>query len=218
MRKLYVALAVAIFTFTVGFSSKAISETTTAPQEDRYDPIRLGMPETIGGYPVLAVLTEDNFVCMRPGEKRFVLQSPQPTIEDGPRDFPKEYIEQELQELNLAEWEWEIVGPGVTRPQLVDELEKSVFTFKAQGCPTLELPIISPVPAGGEREISPSAGFAIIQNLDADKPVVINGQSVFNNGQSVYLVAPEVGNNQMKWPDGYVASCPIDRCIDRFPS
>jgi hypothetical protein len=97
MRKLYFTLAVAIF--TVGFSSKAISQSV-----DSYAPIRFGIPETIGGYRVLAVLTGDNFTCMKAEEKRLVLQSQQPTIEDGPRDFPKELIEQELQELNLAEY------------------------------------------------------------------------------------------------------------------
>src|SRR5205823_1363254 len=101
----------AIGIFTVGFSSKTISQSV-----DSYDPIRFGIPETIGGYRVLAVLTGDNFTCMKGREKRLVLQSPQPSIKDGPRDFPKELIEQELRAPNLIEsthWEWSIVGPGV---------------------------------------------------------------------------------------------------------
>jgi hypothetical protein len=141
MRKLYFTLAVAIF--TVGFSNKAISESTIPPQEDRYDPIRLGIPEAIGGYPVLAVLTEDNFVCMRPGEKRLVLQSLQPTVDGALRSFPKERSKQELQELNLSEedmqWELEIVGPGVTRERLVRQFEQSYRFFKAHDCPTFKL-------------------------------------------------------------------------------
>ena len=95
MRKRYLALAIAIF--IVGLSSIAMSEEATLSQENRYAPSRLGMPDAISGYSVLAVLTEDNYVCMKPGEKRLVLQSPQLTIEDGPRDYPKELIEQRLQ-------------------------------------------------------------------------------------------------------------------------
>ena len=150
--------------------------------------------------------------CMMPGEKRLVVQSPQPTIEDALRDFSKEGIEQPLQALNLAEYEhaWTIVGPGVTREQLVKQLKKSYRFSKAHGCTTLAPPDITGhlPPRGetrlqgddcrnrplvnGERKCAPSSpghpspGRAIIQNHFG----------AGYNAQSVYLDAPTVGNNQ----------------------
>jgi hypothetical protein len=158
---------------------------------------------------------------MKPGEKRLVLQSPQPTIEDGPRSFPKELMEQKLQALNLTEytqWEWVVVGPGITREQLVSQFEQSYRFFKAHDCPTphtlkpllttsstLDLPADtgcslisgSELTEGEYRCKPPDRGFAIIQNL---------GPNTYpnNNGQSVILIAPSVGNNQEKWKCGEV--------------
>src|SRR2546422_507332 len=135
MRKRYFALAVAIL--ILGLSSIAVSEEAIPLREDRYAPRRLGMPDAISGYSVLAVLTEDNFECMQPGEKRLILQAPQPTIEDALRDFPKEHSGEESQALNLTEdgqWRWSMVGPGVTREQIVSQLDQAYRSFKANGC------------------------------------------------------------------------------------
>src|SRR5512132_1870352 len=96
------------------------------------------MPDTIGGYSLFAILTEDNFACMKPGEKLLVLQSPQSTIEDGPRDFPKALIEHELKMRHLtdsAQWGWSIVGPGLTREQVVRQFEHSSRLSKDHACP-----------------------------------------------------------------------------------
>jgi hypothetical protein len=151
MRKLYFTLAVAIF--TVGFNSKAISQSV-----DSYDPIRFGIPETIGGYRVLAVLSEENSACMKPGEKRLVLQSLQPTIDGALRGFPKERSE-------LEQWESSIVGPGLTREQLVSQLEQLYRSFKVHGCASLDLPSTGTCSPTGEcKNPPPYAAYAIIQN------------------------------------------------------
>jgi hypothetical protein len=126
-------------------------------------------------------------VCMSPGEKRLILQSPRPTMENALRDFPTERIKQELQQLNLedTQWEWEIVGPRATLEQLVSQLEQASRFFKARGCIKLELPSTAcPTAGGGEcKKDPPHPGFAILQNLDV-------GKYPDNNGQSVVLVAP----------------------------
>ena len=86
MRKLHVALAIAIV--IVGFGSIAMSEEAVLPREDRYAPKQWGLPDMIGGYPVLAVVTEDDTGCLMSGERRLILQAPQPTIDEALRNFP----------------------------------------------------------------------------------------------------------------------------------
>lgn len=160
---------------------------------------------------------------MRRGEKRLVLQSPQLTIEDGPRDFPKALIEQALQARHLtdsSQWEWSIVGPGVTKEQVLSQFTRSYDFFKAHECTTLGLPLALPniarsalaqaAPgacpsttcneAGNEMHCNPpSAGLTIIQNLDS----ALGG--VDTNGQSVILT---VGNNEDLWFSG----CDWSKC------
>lgn len=195
MRKLYFTLAVAIF--TVGFSSKTINQSVNS-----YDPIRFGVPKTIGGYRVLAVLTEENFVCMRPGEKRLILQSLQPTIDGALRDFPKERSE-------LAQWESSIVGPGLTREKLINQFEQFYRSFKEHGCASLDLSLDLPnagtcSPTGECKNPPPYQAYAIIQNTS------IHNYSVPVIAQSVILVAPTVGRSQEGiWSD------PISEAINQ---
>ena len=62
MQKLFFTLATTII--IVGFSSKVIGGSPTPRQDNRYAPARLDVPNILSGYHVLAVLTEDNFICM----------------------------------------------------------------------------------------------------------------------------------------------------------
>jgi hypothetical protein len=169
----------------------AMRNVPALPQEDRYAPSQFDIPETLSGYPVLAVLTEHNSACMKPGEKRIILQSPELWTEDIPHVFPKETIEEELQTIGLPTSKrpgLSITGPGVTREQLVNQLEQSYHFYKTRDCPTFELKPAS------------DPGFLRIQNLDADDQHPDNNGYTDINGQSVILTAPKVGDNQQTFP------------------
>ena len=188
MRKPYYAVAANIV-----FCGVAIGQTAAPPQRHGYDPTQFGIPRSLGGYPVLAVLDDRNSPCMRPGQRRLVIQSSQLTAESGPRDFPKQRIQQELQALNLGEYtkaEFTVIGPGESRERLLMRLEK----YRSE-CPHLALPsVTSNTTTGGEdKKASPYAGYAIIQDTEIEK-------IPDNNGQSVILVAPPVPYNQQLVP------------------
>jgi hypothetical protein len=168
-----------------------------AHDRDRYAPSRFGIPDTIGGYTVLAVLTEDNFVCMSNAEKRLILQSPEPNINDALRSFPKEHSE-------LSHWQRSIVGPGQTREQLVHQLQRTSDIFASRGCSSLAIPLgfkCPPSGSGGEcTGTLPDAGFTIIQNTSINPTV---NKCPTNNpapcevvAQSVILSAPTVSATQ----------------------
>lgn len=54
------------------------SNLATATVSDPFDPAKFGLPPTLAGYTVLAVLTPDNTVCMAPGTKILVLRETHP--------------------------------------------------------------------------------------------------------------------------------------------
>ena len=180
----------------VGSRSFNVRKSATSLQEDRYAPSQFGIPETLGGYPVLAVLTEDNSACMKSGEKRLILQSPELWTEAGPSVFPKETIEQEMQAFARTKSKrpgLSITGPGVTREQLVSQLEQSYRFHKTHDCPTFELPPNNDFKAGS------GPGFSKILNLDADDQHPDNNGYTDINGQSVILTAPTVGDKQQQF-------------------
>lgn len=160
-------------------------------RDDPYAPRRFGIPDTIGGYTVFAVLTEQNYACMKAGEKRLLLQSQNPNIESALRSFPGKRSA-------LAKWESSLVGPGQTREELISRLEKIHLYLKAYGCAPLDIPTMGLCnqttgeckqnhPPGGY------AGFAVIQNTSQDltPPNMMPPYPV--TAQSVMLVAPIVG-------------------------
>jgi len=44
-------------------------------QEGKYDPFQFGVPDKIGGHPVIAVLAHNNTMCVPDWEKRVVVQA-----------------------------------------------------------------------------------------------------------------------------------------------
>ena len=89
----------------------------------------------IGGYPVLAAVTKNDAGCMMPGERRLILQAPQPTIDEALRAFPTDRLTAEL-----PGWGWSLVGPGLTREQVAMRLAQSSLSPQPVDCPVLELP------------------------------------------------------------------------------
>jgi hypothetical protein len=89
------------------------------------------------GYHVLAVLNEDNFRCMKPGEKLLIIQAPESTSERDPSEFSWESILNILRVLNLEEYANQIsaVSPALTREQLLNQLKEASHSLRRNGCP-----------------------------------------------------------------------------------
>lgn len=117
------------------FASDASSDASI--QRDVYAPFRMEVPDTIGGYSVLAVLSADNYLCMKPGEKRLLLQAREPIIGNAVPMFSKQQMGKNLETSGLAEyaeWGWEVVGPAITRQEVVRTLDASYRLLKEHGC------------------------------------------------------------------------------------
>ncbi len=111
--------------------------------ESPFDPAKFGVPDQLAGYRVLAVLNETNYACLRTGEKHLVLLSSEANLHDYLSSSDPNSIKQALHAANLdeyASWGWDIVGPGTTQEQLIQQLELSNNLNKSNGCP---------VPLGG---------------------------------------------------------------------
>jgi hypothetical protein len=192
-------LVVMLALLALGLGRTTVSQ-AAPPPHNPYSPTQFGLPETVAGYQVLAVLTEDNFVCMAAGEKRLILQSPELTAQDSLRAFNVRAFKAEMEKLGLGEytkWGWQIVGPGETRDKLIRQVTQSYQFFKTNGCLLLGGPQgkgVDPAsPLGGEIKVHPPAqGFAVIQDTDVGKFSNVNAQSVF-------LIAPTVGDHQLDY-------------------
>lgn len=124
-------LCLVVFVAVVGYvlTRQALPIFTPNP----YNPTHLGVPDYIGGYKVLAVFTPDNLACMNPGEIRLVLQAPESNMEkylanSNPKDIQKD-LEQHGLDATI-----EIVGPGVTIDQIINESAKWNQDIKKTGC------------------------------------------------------------------------------------
>ena len=161
---------------------------TTLPPAAPYLPAQYGLPDTIAGYKVLAVLTSDNTACMPPGAKRLILQTTQPTVEEFLETSDAAGIKAELEQKGFpefAKWGVEIGGPDATFDKVVSENEDwNAFSRKygcAQSIPALTGSDYQEFKAQGN-------GYAIYEDTDS-------GTFTNDNAQSVFLGAPaSIGN------------------------
>jgi hypothetical protein len=115
-----------------------------------YDPARYGLPGTIAGYKVFAVLTSDNTACMMPGEKRLILQATQQSVEDFLKTSNGPDINTELVQKGFpafARWGVQVVGPGTKLDEFLSENQKWNALMQKHGCVTTgPIPTMAPTP------------------------------------------------------------------------
>lgn len=169
--------------------SLSISLDAQAAPPSPLDPENYGLPPSIGEYKIIAVLNQKNSSCMRDGEKRMILQSHKRNLNDFLKATESAPIEQVMVRGNLkeyADWGWTVVGPVVSRSNVLDSYKSNLRFTKEFGCVTLG-------PIGGKIESALPAcqkrGFAYDQNEDPSVQFNLNAQSVL-------LLAPQIGNKQ----------------------
>jgi hypothetical protein len=157
MQKLILALGVILLIVALGIvlleqanlsaaTQIQLSKTTTPASS--YDPAQYGLPKTIAGYNVLAVLTPDNTACMVPESKRLVLQAAEPTVE-GYLAASSGDILKELEKYGFndkTKIEVMIVGPGTTLEEFLSENQKWNRQAQTYGCVRTGGPLVVPTP------------------------------------------------------------------------
>ncbi len=97
-----------------------------APNElQQYDPVLKGLPKTIDGYTVLAVLTSQTTACMKPGEKNIILQGTDRNVPFPPKPGQAASIKKEPQQYGFGVGRLDIGVPGPTTTP------KGIFEEKA---------------------------------------------------------------------------------------
>ena len=112
--------------------------TSTPTPVNPYAPSIYGIPDTLAGYKVLAVLTADTEACMQPGKKHLILQTSQTNVEDFLKAVDSKAIDTALRQAGLTPDEVEIMiaGPGATLDVMFLEIQKWNEDRKKHGCVT----------------------------------------------------------------------------------
>lgn len=165
---------------------------STSTPNGPFDPASHGVPDTIAGYRVLAVITPENTACVGPNETRLILQTNEPTEMDFLSRNDSSAAIQATAQLGLAarvDILW--ASSSTMQNQLVAEIQRWNEAIAARGCFQL-----SSVATGTDgtnlTTASPSPGFVIIEDTNA-------GLYTDDNGQQVTLVAPTIGGSQTQY-------------------
>jgi hypothetical protein len=122
-----------------GVPTENQSLTVTSTSDNPYDPAQYGVPNTLGGYKVLAIMTVRDVPCISPLQKNILLQATENTVQDylkDPRplpDLPK-YLNSLPGEANTI-WQMGIVGPGLTLEKLKINMAKMQASMAGKPCP-----------------------------------------------------------------------------------
>jgi hypothetical protein len=118
------------------------SNLATATASDPFDPAKFGLPPTLAGYTVLAVLTPDNTVCMAPGTKILVLQDTHPFSSQMDLSYLRAReaaITADLDKRGLSEYnkvDRQFVGSSITRDQYLSYIPSRNAQRGTYGCVT----------------------------------------------------------------------------------
>lgn len=192
MNRICLALMIVLLSLGMNFSPIAASGSDI----DVYSPDAYGVPEQLGGYKVLAVLTNANLGCMGINEKRLVLQALDPHPELAIKKFNNKLVQQSLEANGLADFAkggWEIVGPGWNRLELVSQFTKTKQNLKTDGC--FNLGTLAPA----SFTTNSKTGSNEIKNYGYGYEFVINTDTALYpdaKAQSVDFIAPAIGNKQ----------------------
>lgn len=102
-----------------------------------YDPAKFGIPETLAGYTVIAVLSSDNTECVPSGFHRVVVQAPQPTVDEYLKSDALTSVQAEMNELGksmASDWVIQFVGPALKKEEFLAEISRWNSQIKVTEC------------------------------------------------------------------------------------
>ena len=117
------------------------AEGETPSLSESYNPAYFGLPQTVAGYKVLAVLTSDNTACMSPGSRKLVLQAAHSLAAQGDEVLSTTAgdaaVAAELRKRGLADFAregWVRVGPELTFDEFVMQAQDWNAHRREHGC------------------------------------------------------------------------------------
>lgn len=140
---IFVVSALSILFWTRTQSTSVLADPSTITlTPGKYDPAYYGLPDEIGGYPVLAVEASDIQPCATPGILTLILQVPQGNVRDFLRD---DATQKGLREAMRAydpsgTMQFSAVGPGMTHEQLQANYATLESKLQGMGCVRSVLP------------------------------------------------------------------------------
>jgi hypothetical protein len=111
-----------------------------------FDPAAYGVPGTLAGYKVLAVITANNTACVGPNEKRLVLLTDQPDVNGLITNSRAGAVMSEAARLGLSAYtqggiEW-VGGPGATLESIIANTRQWNAAVAVGGCVRTGGPIV----------------------------------------------------------------------------
>lgn len=162
MRKSFLIFIVALLAFSI-FAAASQTLGLAAPPNDEYSAAQFDLPEKIGDYPVLAVLTRRNWPCLPEGRRILVLRTPHSSIQEFQSRADLSAV---LGEAEANKWNLQFAGP-LNRSAYLAELRQ--MNQVAQGSDCIRFggprkrgavePKVKAAPTGGEE--SPTSGASV---------------------------------------------------------
>ncbi|GEM_PF-6816583 len=160
MRKSFLIFIVVLLAFSI-FAAASQTLGLAAPPLDEYSAAQFDLPEKVGDYPILAVLTKRNWPCLPEGRRIIVLRTPHSSIEEFQSQADLSAV---LGEAEANKWNLQFAGP-LDRGAYVAELRQ--MNQDAQGSDCIHFggprkrgavePKGKAAPAGGEDKVPPPA-------------------------------------------------------------
>ncbi|MBC8098816.1 MAG: hypothetical protein H7Y11_05195 [Armatimonadetes bacterium] len=123
--------------------SRGVLSSQSGDSMARYLPAYYGLPDTIAGYKVLAVMTSENTECIGiPGQQRLVIQVTEPDLDHYLSGDTYDVLQKAVAALGNSSTTIMITGPGADFETLVSENERWNQVRKQNGCFKLGGPII----------------------------------------------------------------------------
>lgn len=132
------AVAIGLIALLAGLAGTGahLPQIMTSPTSWLFDPARYGVPDTIAGHKVLAVLSADNTMCTPPHDLTLIVRvgSPDPQSYQGSSE--SQDLNAAMAEFSHPGWTWvlDTIGPDVRLDSFLSEIERWNQQMKISGC------------------------------------------------------------------------------------
>lgn len=131
---IFIRLVLLVIVFMIAFLQPSQPKPTL---RSAYDPAQFGIPDTLAGYRVVGVFTEENSVCMQPGEKDLLLETQISELSDHLDQIGIPAVNQALVAIGINPadgWQFTFSGPGVNQKAVFSQQNELNAQLRENGC------------------------------------------------------------------------------------
>jgi len=101
-----------------------------------FDPAQYGIPETLANYDVLAVENSENMLCWQENQIHITIRSDISAITSYISSSNSNAVRRELEALGIPDIVWgiSVVGPGISREQVIGTKQRQNEMYQLRGC------------------------------------------------------------------------------------